>query len=1520
MDSESSFGPGGGLRSLFKSYADSDTALPLQFQRLERAVRLDPLLDQMEAVFKELPSDEESSSSDDDVELASDITVGERSQRIAVEVRQEKIEMRKRFYNFSGLADDRKWIKDFLLDISSDEDLGEDEEEPITEDEFQSMFRHHVRERRFKIEWSQEPEKSKFMYYCATVLRKGDEYHANLSRSIGMKLPGVQAVSVMAGSVNRKSHAEANSRKEKPARSARSEMTAKLKTASPVTSPELAPVTKTQARERKIDGQRKRRGKSREQKELEEAIARRKKQWLLLVKKDIHKGYKIRMNIRRDGLQQSKKMAQMCLKYRRQEVMTFQRPPNSVMSLCKRLTKEMLVFWKKHEKVERELRRKVEKEIEEQRQRDMELLEAKRQQRKLNFLITQTELYAHFLSRKLSGASAEDGESILRELDDNSVRLQEDDYDADEAKRQAVSNVTHALELQKSRIGSSSLTEAGANYSEDCPQASIFCGSLKEYQLKGISWLANLYSQGISGILADEMGLGKTVQALGFLAHIAERYDVWGPFLIVAPASTLHNWEQEASRFVPSFRVVPYWGSPGERKILRQFWSQGNLSTKDSLFHVMITSYQLVVSDFKYFQKLQWQYMILDEAQAIKSTNSQRWKTLLGFQCRNRLLLSGTPIQNSMAELWALLHFIMPTLFDSHAEFNEWFSKDVEGHAENRTTMDSKHLSRLHMIMKPFMLRRTKKDVENEFSEKVEVMIHCSLTRKQRLLYQAMKRKISVDDLVRGCVQGDGAAPITTNLMNLVMQFRKVCNHPSLFERNHAKSSLVLRRVQLRIPKKIYHSARVLHSSRCLTALRLFPVFDPYHAQSESMNESSMLSFCHLFGMSLGDLLRLFVGSKSCRNRWQHAIDSIERASLRQLDQMFHPVGSDDAIEKPWEFLHVCRSKYVQNFSENTNVMPLVFVTPCRPLYAYLPHKFNHVLETEEHRRIRLQRKRSKAGNECLDETTERKSCCAPEGEESEVHVYENVLSELPSFLFSEVVPKVMSCGSTLWCSCWHLVADMWRETSLNWQKLVDDTDGVATVLYGRYHERILMKSYPGFTDCVPVGGVEAIPAIRKACHQITFPDVETLISDSGKMQALDLLLNRLRDEGHRVLIYSQMTRMIDILEEYMCYRRHSYVRLDGSSKIADRRDMVAGFQARSEIFAFLLSTRAGGLGINLTAADTVIFYDSDWNPTVDQQAMDRAHRLGQTKQVTVYRLICKDSIEERILQRAQEKSEIHRMVISGGSFRADALRPQEVVSILLDDAEMEEKFNAKQEERRAMEEQKLDKKKRGRLSTDWGVRSFDPDAALEDGLQEALASGFAPKTAKRAQKVSLKPNAEPKKVVKPRKTSSTYRKSISKTSAQDVASVAPTNVVPTDKLDAGVDSSNPRPNPKRSADKIQKTDVRVNRISKKVQSISLTRDEYGEFVARPNQKNRKRPRTSIEKETAGGSGISSENPKIPRLAAEADGVIVDDFQRPSSAEDSPNSGSDSGRSAGRRQNRASGFYRQLHISGRKNR
>ena len=153
---------------------------------------------------------------------------------------------------------------------------------------------------------------------------------------------------------------------------------------------------------------------------------------------------------------------------------------------------------------------------------------------------------------------------------------------------------------------------------------------------------------------------------------------------------------------------------------------------------------------------------------------------------------------------------------------------------------------------------------------------------------------------------------------------------------------------------------------------------------------------------------------------------------------------------------------------------------------------------------------------------------------------------------------------------------------------------------------------------------------------------LRALVTSSGKLMLLDQLLTKLKRDGHRVLIFSQMVKMLDILGDYLDYRGHEYQRLDGTIAAGPRRIAIDHFNApESTDFCFLLSTRAGGLGINLMTADTVIIFDSDWNPQADLQAMARAHRIGQTKPVSVYRLVSKETIEEEILERARNKTDV---------------------------------------------------------------------------------------------------------------------------------------------------------------------------------------------------------------------------------------------------------------------------------------
>lgn len=371
--------------------------------------------------------------------------------------------------------------------------------------------------------------------------------------------------------------------------------------------------------------------------------------------------------------------------------------------------------------------------------------------------------------------------------------------------------------------------------------------------------------------------------------------------------------------------------------------------------------------------------------------------------------------------------------------------------------------------------------------------------------------------------------------------------------------------------------------------------------------------------------------------------------------------------------LRPLRTTSFSNLCESPNLRQLMFTSPTSTFYGFSPCTLHSMKETIAHRRIRMRNQRALKSP---PSSPSKNHHSVQSLEDFPLHHHiprpSRVLHcqpmDLPKFLFY-TIPKIQVKPHRYFCpdrgAAWRVMKE----------NLCGTPEGLLSVLYGSPEIYELVRWYnPWHFFTAPAGGLMCSKPIHgwSGCF---VPDKESLISDAGKLSVLDTLLAKLKAEGHRVLIYSQMTRMIDLLEEYMWHRKHTYMRLDGSSKISDRRDMVADFQTRSDIFVFLLSTRAGGLGINLTAADTVIFYDSDWNPTVDQQAMDRAHRLGQTKQVTVYRLVCKGTIEERILERAREKSEIQRMVISGGNYKTDMLKPKEVVSLLLDDEEIEKKL-----------------------------------------------------------------------------------------------------------------------------------------------------------------------------------------------------------------------------------------------------
>ncbi|KAH8280021.1 hypothetical protein KR018_001348 [Drosophila ironensis] len=1335
-------------------------AEPLHIQRLEAALNMRPFMEMARRALRRPLSSEGSADEDSDprqygeqdtFDSDDSSTVGvvrqrrqtNKSRRNLLGSKEERQSVRAQLYNFNDLTSDREWLYELLLSDSESDDPG------LTEDEYvHQLLREHIREQRQRKNYYKKPINAQYAYYASGLLSNHDVFAERQQATAGVRKRRRRTKQEIL--MARLAEAQAGPKPAKQRRRGRKKRDIPGSPESGEVPPselgrytfgdtlptqddedddcgevdykrELASLALDYPEEEEIEeevdvvgGAEGQVTKVRRKRKNPAALAaRRRRIWQIMSKKEAGRLQRIKSNNHKEMLANCRRVSGMCAKVVRQRALNSQRIMKETVWRAKRLTREMLTYWKRYERVERDQRRKQEREAEEQRKQDVELIEVKRQQRKLNFLITQTELYAHFMSKKLGQGSEEDQLRILNQLDEetNARLAVHDDYDAGEMKLLAQEHAEAAMqrdldktrafdvmvkkeefdedeepepepelepELEPEQMEDEEDTKPPAERQEikDLPQPKMFKGTLKGYQIKGMTWLANIYDQGISGILADEMGLGKTVQSIAFLCHIAEHYGVWGPFLVISPASTLHNWQQEMSRFVPDFNVVPYWGSPGERKILRQFWDQKHLHTRDASFHVVITSYQLVVSDYKYFNRIKWQYMVLDEAQAIKSAASQRWKLLLGFSCRNRLLLSGTPIQNSMAELWALLHFIMPTLFDSHDEFNEWFSKDIESHAENKTGIDEKQISRLHMILKPFMLRRIKKDVENELSDKIEIMVYCPLTIRQKLLYRALKQKIRIEDLLHltSGTTAPSSSSSASNLMNLVMQFRKVCNHPELFERRDAKSPFFMRCEEYVVPRLVHEEAFLHRSlpSRRHWLYNRFNIFKSEHMQRslfEDVNVDSAFGFTRLCDLSVGDmmdvtlngLITLFLHYRGVLEKYPLLAYRCEwwKKQRSSRYQLLEPTLENKLIPA-----------YMLSDSVLRNFVFTAMTTKESSVYAFGDYITCNMQETIEHRVIRSKALKQKTE---LEEELDDECKSELEMESVEVQTKSNAKSDvkvttlllLPEFPHRPRKPRTYHCEPL---SMPRILYDLGHKVHAVDRRLYCDSRSAAwTQIRHQQCENIVGRELvaSGLALCKPQSGWSSV----------VVPDKETLITDAGKLFVLDTLLTRLKANGHRVLIYSQMTKMIDLLEEYMWHRKHRYMRLDGSSKISARRDMVADFQTRADIFVFLLSTRAGGLGINLTAADTVIFYDSDWNPTVDQQAMDRAHRLGQTKQVTVYRLICKGTIEERILQRAREKSEIQRMVISGGNFKPDTLKPKEVVSLLLDDEEIELKY-----------------------------------------------------------------------------------------------------------------------------------------------------------------------------------------------------------------------------------------------------
>lgn len=597
-------------------------------------------------------------------------------------------------------------------------------------------------------------------------------------------------------------------------------------------------------------------------------------------------------------------------------------------------------------------------------------------------------------------------------------------------------------------------------------------GQMKQYQLEGLEWLKSLWMNGLCGILADEMGLGKTLQAISMLAFFKDN-NIPGPFLIAAPLSTIRNWIDEFAFWTPKVNTVLYHGSKDEREQIRRKKMKMQDQSKFD-FPVVVTSYEICMNDKKFLGNYQWRYIIVDEGHRLKNMNCKLIKELMTYNSANRLLLTGTPLQNNIAELWSLLHFLLPEVFNDLDSFERWFDfssvLDDKNDVDGKTTKRKNNLvSTMHAILKPFLLRRVKTDVESSLPKKREYILYAPLTAEQKDLYREILSGTSRSYLEEKAV-----------------------------ERIEAKSrASSLKR-------------KAGSSGRSTPAKSLKPTRDSTPA-SVTSNTSTRR------------------GRKAARTSYKDITDREFNAKLRRIE-----AGEEASLN--------------ENSENNT------------PLLS------------------------------SDDDSLQRAQTLSLAKKEIATKKLQNPIMQ-----------------ARLACNSPHNFYWPWGPTNKEEEETED---------------------YPEVDD--------------------------SLIHASGKLLLLDTLLPRLFKLGHKVLIFSQFKTTLDILDTYArTLRDWNSCRIDGSISQTDRHDQIRLFNTDTSVNLFLLSTRAGGQGINLTAADTVILFDSDWNPQMDLQAMDRAHRIGQTRPVIVYRLATRGTVEESLLLKADSKRKLEKLVIQKGKFKS---------------------------------------------------------------------------------------------------------------------------------------------------------------------------------------------------------------------------------------------------------------------------
>jgi len=379
------------------------------------------------------------------------------------------------------------------------------------------------------------------------------------------------------------------------------------------------------------------------------------------------------------------------------------------------------------------------------------ILEDTKESRLLEF-INQTDMFLKEIEDKINIQKLTIQNTLKNDLEEYEIKMKIDDNDEfSKLKKDESNNIFNNENANKQEIDDEKKQEDQKNYylsahsmQEEIKQQPklLKFGKLKPYQLIGLQWLVSLYVNNLNGILADEMGLGKTIQTIALLCYVIEKKHNNGPFLIVVPLSTISNWVLEFSKWAPEIKLKVYKGAPNDRRNMAN-----QIKMEKEKFNVILTTYEYIMKDKFFLKKITWQYIIVDEGHRMKNCKSKFTQTLgTQFNSVYRLLLTSNKTTNTG-------------------------EKSIELNEEEQMLI----IHRLHTVLRPFLLRREKKEVEKELPNKVEYVIKVELSAWQNIIYQQIKKRgILARDPSTGKI-GSKA------LMNTMMQLRKICNHPYLF-------------------------------------------------------------------------------------------------------------------------------------------------------------------------------------------------------------------------------------------------------------------------------------------------------------------------------------------------------------------------------------------------------------------------------------------------------------------------------------------------------------------------------------------------------------------------------------------------------------------------------------------------------------------------------------------------------------------------------------------------------------------